>query len=174
VKWISWRVQLAFITAGYAAVLMFAAELLYERHLEELRHPADVAAASGMYAGGDALLEIFIVCLFMVPTVFLVWVIARFEGLYKAYSQFLLAISLSAPFCLSVLALGGIYLADSIKIICLYRLLWSPFIVVAIGASRLAGRFNRAKKLVSYALFIEGLTLAIAVGMLINIGLRNV
>jgi hypothetical protein len=127
-----------------------------------------------MYAGGDALLEIFIVCLFMIPTVFLVWVIARFEDFYKAYSQLLLGLSVSAPVCLSMLSLGENYLAQSVSILCLYRLLWSPFILVVIGASRLTARFDRAKRLVSYALLTEGLTLAVAIALFIHrLGLNN-
>jgi hypothetical protein len=53
---------------------------------------------------------------------------------------------------------------------CLFRLLSSPFILFEIGASRLAARFDRAKKLISYALLIEGLTLATAVVLLIHAG----
>jgi len=87
VKPISWRVQLWFIALGYAAVVAVAAGLLYERHLQELNPPADVEAYGGMYAGGDALLEIFIACLFMVPTVFLVWGTARFDAFYTTFVQ---------------------------------------------------------------------------------------
>ena len=167
-KTISWRVQLGFIALGYAAVLVVAAALLYQRHLQELRHPAEVLASSGMYAAGDTLLAIFIACLFMIPTGFLVWVIARFEAFYTAYSQLLLGLSLSAPVCLSVLTLGENYLAQSVSVYCLLRLFWSPFILFGIGVSRLAARFDRAKRLVSYALLIEGLTLAIAVALVIH------
>jgi len=46
--------------------------------------------------------------------------------------------------------------------------MWSPFILVGIGVSRLVARFDRAKRLLSYALLIEGLTLAIAVALLIH------
>jgi hypothetical protein len=168
VKPISWQVQLGLIAVGYAAVLVVAADLLYENHLWELNHPADVVASGGMYAGGDALLEIFIACLFMIPTVFLVWVIARFGTFYTAYSQLLLGLSLSGPVCLSVLSLGENHVAQSLSILCLYRLLWSPLILVGISASRLVARFDRAKRLASYALLIEGMTLGLAVALLIH------
>jgi hypothetical protein len=46
--------------------------------------------------------------------------------------------------------------------------LLSPFILVGIGISRLVARFDRAKKLASYALLIEGLTLGIAVVLFIR------
>lgn len=165
-KSISWRVQLGLGALGYAAVSVVAAVLLYGRHLQELKYPAD--ASGGMWAAGDAMLWIFIVCLFAIPSVFLVWVIARFESFYKTYSQVLLGFSLSAPVCLSAFALGNSYLAQSVSILCLYRLIWSPFILFGIGVSRLVARFDRAKRLVSYALLIEGLTLAIAVALLIH------
>ena len=142
-KPIAWQAQLGSIALGYAPVTVVAAGLLYERHLQELNHPADVAASGGMYAGGDALLSIFIICFFMIPTVFLVWVVAKFEALFLAYSQLLL-------------------------VLCLYRLLWSPFMLVVIGVSRCAARIDRAKKLTFYALLIEGLTLVIAVALLVH------
>jgi hypothetical protein len=140
--------------------------LLYARHLQELKYPAE--ASGGMWAAGDAFLQIFIACLFLIPTVFLVWVIAKFESFYRAYSQVLLGLSLSAPVCLSVLTFGDNLLAQSVGFLFLYRLMWSPFILVGIGVSRLVARFDRAKRLLSYALLIEGLTLVIAVGLIIH------
>jgi hypothetical protein len=44
----------------------------------------------------------------------------------------------------------------------------SPFILVGIVVSRLVARFDRAKKMVSYALLIEGLTLGVAIALLIH------
>jgi hypothetical protein len=163
---ISLRIQLGLVAIVYAAVIAVAAALLYVRHLQELRYPAE--ASGGMWAAGDAMLWIFIICLFMVPTVFLVWIIAKFEAIYKTYSQLLLGLSLSAPVCLSTLYLGGNYLTDGVKILCLDRLFWSPLMLLGIGVSRLVARFDRAKKLVSYALLIEGLTLATAVALFIH------
>jgi hypothetical protein len=163
---ISWRTQLKLVALGYAAVLLFAAVLLYGRHLQELRYPAD--ASGGMWAAGDAMLWIFIAALFMVPTAFLVWVMARFESIYKTYSQLLLGLSLSAPVSLGLFMLGQSYVAESVGGVCLLRLVWSPFILLGLGLSRLVARFDRAKKLVSYALLIEGLTFATAVGLFIH------
>jgi hypothetical protein len=166
VKSIAWKVQLRLVALGYTSVLVVAVTLLYGRHLQELQYPAD--ASGGMWAAGDAMLYIFIVFLFMIPSAFLVWVIAKFETFYKTYSQLVLGLSLSAPICLSVLSLGENHVAESLSTFCLYRLFWSPFILVGIGVSRLAARFDRAKKLVSYALLIEGLTLAIAISLVIH------
>lgn len=162
----SLRLQLRFVALGYAAVLVVAAALLYGRHLQELKYPAE--ASGGMWAAGDLFLQIFIACLFMVPTALLIWVIARFEGFYKTYSQLLLALSLTAPVCLSLFSLGEKHLAESLANLCLYRLFWSPFVLVAIGVSRLAARFDRAKRLVNYALLIEGLTLVSAVALIVR------
>jgi hypothetical protein len=55
-KPISWRTQLWFIALGYAAVFAVAVGLLSARSLQELHHPADVAAYGGRYGGGDVLL----------------------------------------------------------------------------------------------------------------------
>jgi hypothetical protein len=166
VIYLSSRAQLWLVALGYAAVFAVSATLLYGRHLQELNYPAE--ASGGMWAAGDALLVIFIACLFMIPTVFLIWVVARFESVYAAYSQFLLGLSLSAPVCLSVFLLGESQVVQSLASLCLYRLLGSPFILVGIGISRLVARFDRAKRLVSYALLIEGLTIVAALALLIH------
>src|SRR5580704_2387189 len=125
------RLQIRSIASGYAAVLAVAATLLYERHLQELKYPAE--ASGGMWAAGDALLYIFIACLFMVPTVFLIWVTARFEAFYTPYSKFLLGLSLSAPVCLGVLFLGENHVGQSLINLCSYRLICLPFILLAMG-----------------------------------------
>jgi hypothetical protein len=154
------------VASGYAAVLLVAAMLLFVRHLQELRYPAE--ASGGMWAAGDAMLYIFIVCLFMVPTAFLILVTAKFEAFYTAYSKFLLGLSLSAPVCLSVLYLGKNHVGEVLINLCFSRLLCIPFVLVGIGISWLAARFDRAKRFVSYALLTEGLTFAIAVALLIH------
>jgi hypothetical protein len=164
VKPLSWRVQLGLIGLAYAGVLVVAAGLIFVRHLQELRNPVD--AAGGMWAGGDLLLGIFIACLFMIPTICLVWFMAKFEVLYTRYSQLLLGLSLSAPICLGLFYFGKNHLAESVINACFCRLACSPFVLVGIGVSRLVARFDRPKKLTTYALLIEGLTLSIAVALL--------
>ena len=165
-KYLSSQAQLWLVALGYAAVFAVGAIILYGRYLQELMYPAE--ASGGMWAAGDALLLIFIVCLFMIPTVFLIWVIARFESVYAAYSQFLLGLSLSAPVCLSVFLLGESQVVQSLGSLCLYRLLGSPFILVGMGISRLVARVDRAKRLVSYTLLIEGLTIVAALALFIH------
>jgi hypothetical protein len=164
VKPISWRAQWWCVGAGYAAVSAVAVAAILGRFVMERRY----AASDGMYAAGDLFLGIFIVCLFMIPTVALIWVMSKSEALYTGYSQLLVGISLSAPVSLSLFWWGNKYLSQNLLLLCLCRLLLSPFALVGTGVSRLVARFARAKKLVSYALLIEGLTLAVSVGLLIH------
>lgn len=153
--------QFGLVAAGYAAVLAFAAAALFARHLVELQDP--VAASGGMAAFGDTLLYLFIGCLFLMPTAFLIWIIAKSEGTYTAYSRFLFGLSLSSPICLSVVLFGENYVAHSLSWLCWYRILESPIVLVGMGISRFAARFDRAKRLASHALLVEGLTLALPV-----------
>ena len=164
-KPISWRVRLGLIGLAYAGVLVVAAGLLFRRHLQELQNPVD--AAGGMWAGGDLLLEIFIACLFMIPTIFLVRFMTQFEPVYMRYSQLLVGLSLSAPVCLGLFYFGKNHVADGLRLACLSRLLWVPFVLVVMIASRLVARFDRAKKLANYALLIEGLTMGVGVALVI-------
>lgn len=158
--------QLGLVGLGYAAVSLVAAAILFARHLQELRYPAD--ASGGMWAFGDLFLWAFIVVLFAIPSVFLVWVIAKFESAYKIYSRLLLVLSLSAPVCLGVCILGGEHFSEAVYSFCFARLIGSPLILVGIGVSRLAARFDRAKRTLSYALLIEGLTLVVSVAFFIH------
>jgi hypothetical protein len=161
----SWRTQLWLIGLGYTAVFAVSAVILLARYLQERGHPADLVAYGGMYAGGDAILGIFIVCLFMIPTVFLVWASAKFEGGYTAYAQLLVGVSLTAPLCLGLFVLGKSHMTETLASLYLCRLIASPFILIGIVFSRLVARFDRAKRLTSYALLIEGLTLGIAMAL---------
>ncbi|MBZ5662306.1 MAG: hypothetical protein LAO08_18045 [Acidobacteriia bacterium] len=167
------RVQLWIIATAYAGVFVVAAGLLYQRHVWERDHYAEVVASSGMYAAGDTLLWIFIACLIAVPTAFLVWVIAKFESLYTGYSKVLLGLSLTAPFCLIGIFLGEKHVWQNLIVLCFYRFLFSPLILAGIGFSRLVARFGRAKRLSSYALLIEGLTLSVAVALIIHAARSN-
>lgn len=148
---------------GYAAVFAVSAVVLYGRYLQERWVGPD--ASGGMYAFGDAILYIFVLCLFMIPTVFLVWTLSRAEGFDKTYFRLLLALSLTAPVSLGLLRLGENYLLQGIVIGCACRLLASPFILLGIGVSWLAARLDRAKRLASYAFVIEGVTFATAIAL---------
>lgn len=155
------RAQLWIVAAGYAGVFAAAAFLIFARHMAELADPA--GAGGGMYAFGELLMYIFIGCLFMIPTAFLIWVVAKFEAVSTGYSKFLVGLGVSAPVCLGMFVLGQSYLAESVNSFCIYRLVASPFVLAGIGFSRVVAKFDRAKKLASYALLIETLTVVAGV-----------
>ena len=159
------RLQLRLVAASYALVFVLSALLVFKRYLQYLRNPQDVAAASGMYAGGDLMLEILIFLLFLVPTAALVFVIREFETAYTSYAKVLLGLSLTAPMSLIFLAIPVLnqwYLGD----FCIFRLFAIPIVFVVLIFSRWLTRFVRARQLISYALLIEGLTFALMIGSL--------
>jgi len=159
------RLQLRFVKASYAVVVVVSSLLIYKRYLQYVRNPQDVAASSGMYAGGDLMLEIFICFLFLVPTVALVFVIRKSESAYTAYAKVLLGLSLTAPISVVSLAIPVLnqwYWGDAF----IFRLFAIPIVVVVLIFSWWLTRFARARRLISYALVIEGLTfVAIIAGL---------
>src|ERR1051326_2076838 len=100
---IPWRVRMGFVVASYAGVLAVAAILVTQRYLAEQRNPADFN--SGMAAGGDWFLELFIVALLFVPTLFLVLLIRNSETAYTRFAQVLLGFSLTAPASVGIMAI---------------------------------------------------------------------
>jgi hypothetical protein len=160
VKRISWNTQLTLVGFGYLAVLAISAVLVFVRHVAYVTHAADAAAYSGMWAGGDLMLELFIVGMFLVMTFFLVLVIAKSETAYTIYSKVLLGVSLTAPLSAGLIAIPAIGQGNSILgWACMFRLFASPLVAFGIGVSRLFAWFPRPKKLTVYALMIEGFTL---------------
>ncbi len=160
------RTQLRLVAAAYAVVLATAAVLVFARHLLYVNHPQDVAAAGGMYAAGDLMLEIFIACMFLVPTFILALVVRKSEQLYNVYSRSLLGLSLTAPICLGVLSIPAVGQGTMLLgWICMDRLLVSPIVIVGLVVSRLLARFDQAKRLTLYALLVEVLTLALTAGL---------
>ena len=159
------RPQLLLVKASYAVVVVVSALLIFERYLTYVRNPQDVAASGGMYAGGDLLLEIFICFLFLVPTVALVFVIRKSESAYTAYAKVLLGLSLTSPISVASLiipVLNQWYWGD----VFIFRLFAIPIVVVVLIFSWWLTHFARARRLISYALLIEGLTLVgIAAGL---------
>jgi len=159
------RLQLGLVAASYAVVGVVSALLIFMRYLQYVRNPQDAAASSGMYAGGDLLLEIFICFLFVVPTVALVFVIRKSQSCYTAYAKVLLGVSLTAPISVGLLiipVLNQWYWGDA----CIFRLFAIPIVVVVLIFSRWLTRFARARRLISYALLIEGLTFVVIVAAL--------
>jgi len=162
------RIQLGVVAAGYAGVLATATVLVSMRYMQYVNHPQDVAAAGGMYAAGDWMLEVFIACMLLVPTFLLALVIRRSEELYTGYSKILLGVSLTAPICVGAIAIPAVGQGMSVLgEICLFRILSSPFVIVGLGFSRVLARFDRAKRLTFYALLIEVLTLVFMAAMLL-------
>lgn len=159
------RWQLRLVAASYGVVLVVSALLIYKRYLQYVRNPQDVAASSGMYAGGDLVLEILICFLFLAPTAALVFVIRKSESAYTTYAKALLGLSLTAPISLGLLfipVLNQWYWGDVI----VFRLFAIPMVVGVLAFSRWLARFARARRLISYALLIETLTLAVVIGAL--------
>ena len=147
-------------------MLVAAALLVYMRYLLYVNHPQDVAAAGGMYAAGDWMLEIIIGCMLLVPTFVLVLVIRKTENLYTGYSKVLLGLSLTAPISLGVVSIPAVGQSTMLLgWICLDRLLCSPVVIVGLLVSRVLARFDRAKRLTLYAVLIEVATLVLMVGL---------
>jgi hypothetical protein len=156
------HLHLRLVAACYAVVFVISVLLIYARYLQYAFNPQDVAAAGGMYAGGDLLLEMFICVLFVMPTIALVFVIRKSESWYTAYAKLLLVLSLTAPISVGLVAIPVLnqwYLGNA----CLFRLFAIPLVVVVFIFSRCLSQFARARRLISYALLIEGVTLLVII-----------
>ena len=165
------RTRLYWVGGGYAAIAVLAAALIVARYLQYVTHPADAAQYGGMWAGGDLMLELFITGLLLVMTFFLVLVIRKDESAYTVYSKVLLGLSLTAPLSVGLISVPAVSQGTGwLGFACLFRLFASPMVIVGLGMSRLFARFSRAKRLVSYSLMIEVLTVAGMLGLLGTFG----
>ena len=161
------RTRLYWVGGGYAAVAALSAALIVARYLQYVTHPADAAQYGGMWAGGDLMLELFITGLLLVVTFFLVLVIRKEESAYTMYSKVLLGLSLTAPLSVGFISIDAVSQGTGwLGYACMFRLFASPMVIVGLGGSRLLARFSRAKRLLSYSLIIEGLTLVGMFGLL--------
>lgn len=154
------RLQLGIVAAGYVAVFLVAAALLFARHLQYVRYATDVDASGGMWAFGDLLLELFIAGLFLVPTLLLAFFIRKSETAYTRYSQALLAIAFTAPISIAAFFIPAISQSSSgllgcLGWLCLGRVSTSPVFLGGVVISRFLARFKRAKRLILYGLLIE-------------------
>lgn len=159
------RLHLRLVASIYALVVAVSALLICGRYLLYVLNPQDVAAAGGMYAGGDLLLEVFICFLFLVPTIALVFVIRKYESWYTAYAKALLGLSLTAPISVGFLmipVLNQWYWGDA----CIFRLFAIPVVIAVLMFSRWLTRFGRARRLIFYALVIESLTFVAIIALL--------
>ena len=141
-KSIPLRAQLGIIAAVYAVVLGVSGILVFMRYMQYVRHPEDVAAAGGMYAFGDAMLAMFIVCMLFVPTFLLAMVARQSESLSTGYSKAMLCLSLTLPLCAGLLAIPALEQSASVfGEICIERLFASPVVIVGLRRQRLADRY---------------------------------
>jgi hypothetical protein len=153
--------QWTMIGIGYALVTGFAAMLLYARHLQMSQDP--VTASSGMAAAGDAILVLLISLMYLVPSTFLLRMMADHERVYCAYARVLLALSLTAPLALALLVANSKLKTDWFQGLALTRLFSVPMILIVIGVSRWMARSSRSKEIVNYAGLTETLTLLLIV-----------
>src|SRR5579864_4985081 len=105
---IPWKVQIGLVACGYAMAIGIAGILIAWRYWQYVSHPADAAASSGMWAGGDLMLEFFICGMLLVVTFFLVLVIYKSEMAYINYAKILLALSVTAPVSVSLIAIPAV------------------------------------------------------------------
>ena len=165
---IPWKFQLGLVACAYVSVLGLGAMLIFLRYLQYIDHPADAAAYSGMWAGGDLALGFIIGGMLLVVTFFLVLVIYKYGPAYTTYSKVLLAISVSLPVSIGLIAIPAVNQGNSILgYACLYRVFASPLVLAGLGMSRAFARFAPTKRLTNYALLTEGLTLVFMFAMLI-------
>jgi len=155
---LSWRVQLGLIALGYAVIL---GHWIFVNHLSNswsAAHPADDMASLSV-----PFLHFFHACSLMIPTIWLIRVMSKFERVYTAFSNFLVWFSLTAPVLLALFLVSPRreMIADPF----IMRLLASPFVLLGIAISRLMARSGQAKRLTVRALVIEGVTLVIAVAL---------
>lgn len=163
------RTRLFLIAGAYAAVVAISAALITARYVAYMTHPADVDAYGGMWAGGDLALEVMIGGMLLFVTFFLVLVIANAEATYTTYSKILVGISVTLPMSIGLIAIPAIGQGNSlIGWVCLYRVFGSPLVLIGLGMSRIFARFPKPKRMTTYALLIEGLTLVFMVVMLVS------
>jgi len=164
---VSLRAKLSWVAVGYTVVLAVSTVLVMWRYFQYRWHPEDANQYSGMWAGGDMILGIFIFCLFLVPTFFLVLVVRKSESLYTGYTKGLFALSLTASVSIGLFAIPLVRESDSLLgSVCLWRLVGSPFVLAGMVSSRLLAQFPRAKRFSSYATLIEAATLGTMVVLL--------
>ena len=149
--------------------MMYAMFAFFQRYLYELREPVD--SAGGMAAFGEEMLTLFVFALFMVPTFFLLRVMAQYESVYDVYAKLLLALSVTAPVAVAVLV--AFHRSILVQDICGTRLWRSPCVFVVMVMSRVLGRRTRNKKLITWALLIEGGTLVASVVAFVGLAGRE-
>jgi hypothetical protein len=151
------RLHPGLIAAGYGAVSLVAAILLYYQHLQHLRELQVIAAMGppSFHPFSDWLLALLIGGLFLIPTVLLVLTVRESETAYTLYSRILLLLSITLPVCLLLTSLLPLLGIDFLFMLCLFRFYVSPAVAVGLAISWFFARFARAKRLILYALIVE-------------------
>ena len=152
------RLQLRLVAVGYAAFVALSVLLIVRRYSQYVQYPQDAASASGMWAGGDLILELFIAFLFLMPTIALVFVIRNSESFYTIYAKALLGLSVTAPLSVGI-SFIPIFNQWWWGEITSFRSVAIPGVIGLLIFSRSLSNFARPRRLISYALLIEGLTL---------------
>lgn len=162
---ISWRVKIGFVVAGYAGVLGVAAMMIVRRYLAGLRDPD--MFSSGMAAGGDWMLELFLVALFLLPTFFLVLLIRNSEAAYTRFAQVLLGFGLTAPASMGLMLIPAVGQSNSLLgSFCLYRIFSFPMTAVGLAGSCVLAKFKRPRRLILYSTLIEILSFVLLLGLM--------
>lgn len=152
------------VVAGYAGVLAVAAMMIVTRYLAEQRDPATFSG--GMAAGGDWMLELFLVALFLVPIFFLVLLIRNSETAYTRFAQVLLGFGLTAPASIGLMAIPAIGQSNSwLGSFCLYRIFAFPMTTVGFAGSCVLAKFKRPRRLILYSILIEIVSVALLFSM---------
>ena len=112
------------------------------------------------------MLEFFICGMLLAVTFLLVLVIYKSETAYTIYSKILIALSVTLPLSVGLIAIPAVGQGDSlVGSACLFRVFAAPPVMVGLGMSRLFARFPKAKRLSNYALAIEAGTVGFLVLM---------
>jgi hypothetical protein len=168
---IPWKIQIGLVACAYLAVFGIATLLILWRYWQYASHPADAAQYGGMWAGGDLMLEVFICGMLLVMTFVLVLVIYKHETAYTSYAKAVLAVSVTLPVSVGIIAIPAV--SEGISLVgwaCLFRVFASPLVLMGIVMSRLFARFPRPRRMTNYALLIEVLTLVFMVLMVAGLG----
>jgi len=162
---VPWRVKIGFVGAGYAGVFVVAAMMIVRRYLAEQRDPATFSG--GMAAGGDWMLELFLVALFLVPTFFLVLLIRNSEAAYTRFAQVLLGFGLTAPASMGLMLIPAVGQTNNLLgSLCLYRIFGFPMTTVGLAGSCLLAKFKRPRRLIACSLLIEILSFVLVGGLM--------
>ena len=161
---ISKRLQMQLIAFVYATLSLYAVYQWHLRHLAELQNPID--ASGGMWAFGDEILNLFLFCLFLVPTFFLLRFMAQEDRVFVVYCKLALVVTLTAPLFTAMLMIFH-PLPRMAEDLCVMRLWRSPMVLIILALSRILGRHHRLKRLLSYSLAVEFVTLVGTVAMFI-------